>query len=130
MKRPNILLVTADQRRADYAGADSLLPQHGDSLRPVLEKRAGREFAFNEWELLPTRTGVSLSLQTVRTRTAKLTIDRISGAGELYDLAQDPHELINRFDDPDYAGPRSDMERMIASRPDDRLGPQTQVGMA
>ncbi|WP_129790164.1 sulfatase-like hydrolase/transferase [Promicromonospora panici] len=31
------------------------------------------------------------------------------GSGELYDLAADPTEVDNRFDDPRYAGPRSEL---------------------
>ncbi|MEC8204989.1 MAG: sulfatase-like hydrolase/transferase, partial [Pseudomonadota bacterium] len=68
---------------ADYAGAEPLLAQNGSSLRPLLETGASRECARNEWDLLPTRAGVQLSLRTVRTRTAKMTKDLISGAGEM-----------------------------------------------
>ena len=89
-----------------------------------------REFAYNEWELLPTRTGVALSLRTVRTRTHKLTVDMQSGAGELYDLENDPHELVNLFEAANAAPIRAELEAMIASRPDDALPLQTQVGMA
>lgn len=114
----------------DYANTAPSLPQHGNSLRPVLEDGANRDFALNEWELLPTRAGIALSLQTVRTKTAKLTIDRISGAGEMYDLAADPHELQNLFDHEDYADLQAELTAMLASRPDDRLPLQVQVGMA
>ena len=114
----------------DYANTTPSLPQHGSSLRPVLEDGANRDFALNEWELLPTRAGIALSLQTVRTKTAKLTIDRISGAGEMYDLATDPHELQNLFNDDDYADMQTELTAMLASRPDDRLPLQVQIGMA
>ena len=114
----------------DLAESDPLLPQHGQSLRPLLEGDGTRDFAMNEWQLLPTRTGVPLSLRTVRTRTAKLTVDLITGAGELYDLEADPHELRNCFDDPDYAAVRGELEGFLAQRPDD-IGPdREQVGMA
>ena len=114
----------------DLAGASALQTQHGASLVPVLEQREGRDFAYNEWELLPTRTGVALSLRTVRTRTHKLTMDLQSGAGELYDLENDPHELENLFDATHAATIRAELEAMIVSRPDDALPLQTQVGMA
>ena len=114
----------------EMAGTDALQTQHGASLVPVLEQRGGREFAYNEWELLPTRTGVALSLRTVRTRTHKLTVDLQSGAGELYDLENDPHELVNLFEAANAAPIRAELEAMIASRPDDALPLQTQVGMA
>ena len=71
---------------ADYGKAEPLLPQNGSSLRPLLESGTDRDYARNEWDLLPTRAGVQLSLRTVRTRTAKMTKDLISGAGEMYDL--------------------------------------------
>ena len=115
---------------ADYGGATPLLPQHAQSLRPVVEGQESRKFARNEWGLLPTRAGVELSLQTVRTRTAKLTKDMISGAGEMYDLATDPHELTNLFDDPAHASMRAELEALIDSRADDMIPLQPQVGMA
>ena len=69
--------------------------------------------------------------RTVRTKEHKLTLERISGAGELYDLVNDPHEMHNRFDDPAYATVRTRLEDMIASRPHDELTPELpQVGMA
>ncbi len=114
----------------DYAGAQAMLPQHGQSLRPLIEGQGRRTHALNEWELLPTRAGVALSLRTVRTRTLKMTVDLKSGAGELYDLEADPDELTNRFDDPDYAKQRADLMDMLASRPDDMRPNQIQVGMA
>ena len=114
----------------DMAGAEARQTQHGASLVPVLEQREGRDFAYNEWELLPTRTGVGLSLRTVRTKTHKLTVDMQSGAGELYDLENDPHELVNLFDNANAAPVRAELEAMIAQRPDDAIGNQIQIGMA
>jgi arylsulfatase A-like enzyme len=114
----------------DYATAQPLLHQHGQSLRPLIEGDAARDFAMNEWELLPTRAGVGLTLRTVRTKTLKMTVDLQSGAGELYDLAADPQELRNRFDDPTYADQRASLMSMIESRPDDMRPNQVQVGMA
>ena len=64
---------------------------------------AARDFAMSEWELLPNRVGVALSLRCVRTKTDKLTMDMRSGAGELYDLVNDPDEMVNLFDDPIHA---------------------------
>lgn len=114
----------------DLAGAAPGLTQHGASLRPLIEGDGTREFALNEWELLPGRAGVALSLCTVRTRTHKLTIDTASGAGELYDLGADPGELRNLFDDPAAAPVRRALEAMIARRPDDAGPPRTPVGIA
>ena len=115
----------------DYGDAQPQLSQHGESLRPLLEDRcAVREFALNEWELLPTRAGVALSLRTVRTKTHKMTVDLRSGAGELYDLVDDPGESDNLYDDPKAETVRTGLRAMIDSRPDDAIPNRPQVGMA
>ena len=72
-----------------------------------------------------------LALRTVRTATAKLTLEQNSGAGELYDLAVDPHEMDNRFDDPGAARLRRELEDMIRARPGAELDAfDAPVGMA
>ncbi len=115
----------------ELAGCDAQLEQHGQSLATLMSGQPEpRDCARSEWELLPTRTGVSLSLQLVRTKTHKLTVDAISGAGELYDLVKDPNEMNNVFDSPDYAPVRAELEALIAQRLDDKLPLQTQVGAA
>ncbi|MEM6664200.1 MAG: sulfatase-like hydrolase/transferase [Pseudomonadota bacterium] len=114
----------------DLGGAAALQTQHGSSLRPLLEGDGTRNFALNEWELLPTRAGVALSLRTVRTRTHKMTVDLQSGAGELYDLVADPDEMSNLYDAPNAAPVRAELTAIIETRPDDALPDQVQVGMA
>ncbi len=115
----------------DYGQAEPLLTQHGQSLRALIETSdARRDFALNEWELLPTRAGVALSLRTVRTKTHKMTIDLQSGAGELYDMVNDPGEMINLFDDPSVAALRKQLIAAIDSRPNDQIANQAQAGMA
>lgn len=57
-------------------------------------------------------------------------VGRQSGAGELYDLENDPHELVNLFEAEHAAGVPAELETMLHSRPDDALPLQTQVGMA
>ena len=106
----------------DLSGTVPGLPQHGQSLVPVYRGSEGRDFAMMEWELLPNRVGVALSLRTVRTRTAKLTVDLRSGAGEMYDLAADPDEMHNIVDDPADAAMRARLEDYLHRRPDD-IGP-------
>jgi arylsulfatase A-like enzyme len=115
----------------DYGQAKALHQQHGETLRPLIETEdASRAFAMNEWELLPTRAGVALSLKTVRTKTHKMTVDLLSGAGELYDMVQDPDELVNLYESDDHAEVKDQLMAYVNSRPDDMRPIQTQVGMA
>ena len=115
----------------DYGQAEALQTQHGETLRPLVEgDNASRDYAMNEWELLPTRAGVGLSLRTVRTKTHKLTIDLQSEAGEMYDLASDPDEIHNLFDDPAHQAIKDTLMGYIHARPDDAGPIRTQVGMA
>ena len=102
----------------DFAGVSSPSALQGTSLKPLLEGgRETRDVAYNEWNMQPSRAGIPLELRTVRTGTAKLTIDRLSGAGELYDLADDPMEMANRFGDPAKAALQKELEAMIEARP-------------
>ncbi len=116
----------------DWAGAAPEGTFHGESLRPLIETdSAHRDFALCEWDLGLARIGVPLRLRTVRTKWHKLTIELDSGAGELYDLSKDRDEMENRFDDPDYAGIRTELLAMIGTRPDDmRETPLVRSGMA
>ena len=115
---------------ADYAGVSLADARHSTSLRPLIDNDASRDFAFSEWDLRASRCGVDLWLKTVRTKTHKLTIETNSGAGELYDLANDPQEMDNRFGDPGVAVAQRQLMDMIASRPDDKIDPLPQIGMA
>jgi arylsulfatase A-like enzyme len=115
----------------DYAGASALLPQHSRSLRKMVEGNASRDYAYNEWDLSASRCGVELKLRTVRTRTHKITVEQSTGAGELYDLVNDPHEMDNRYDDAGCSSVRKELTEMIAARPDDaRRERLPAVGMA
>jgi arylsulfatase A-like enzyme len=116
----------------DFAGTSPKLEQHGKSMKPLIEgDDTSRDFAFNEWWLLPTRAGVELQLQTVRTERYRMSVDRLSGEGELYDFQEDPHEMDNRFDDPAYATVRKELDDMARERPTGtQTEPSTQVGMA
>ena len=91
---------------------------------------ASRDFALSEWDLRASRCGVDLALCTVRTQSLKLTVEANSGAGELYDLHNDPDEMANRFGDPAYKAQQKELVDMIASRPDDVRAALPQIGMA
>ena len=100
-------------------------------MRQEIEQALGRDVAYSEWNVNASRCGVPLELRTVRTKTTKLTVDLPSGAGEMYDLANDPYEMQNRFDDPGYASMRKEHEDMIRARPGVELnGFDEPVGMA
>ena len=115
----------------DYGDASAQLTQHGRSLKPMLDgKPETRDFAHSEWELSSGRVGLALSLRTVRTKTDKMTLDLKSGAGELYDLEDDPHEMENRFDDPAYSARQKELTEMIHARPDDAGPVNVAVGTA
>jgi arylsulfatase A-like enzyme len=114
----------------DYAGASALNRFHGSSLRALIEGNATRDFAFNEWDMREGRCGVPLDLNTVRTHTLRMTMEKNTGTGELYDLANDPHEMVNLFDDAGYRRQRQELEAMIASRPNDAPPQMAPVGTA
>jgi arylsulfatase A-like enzyme len=105
----------------DYASTPVSSAIHSTSLRSLLAGKndTPRDHAYNEWRLGPSRCGVALDLRTVRTRTAKLTLELGSGSGEMYDLNNDPCECINRFDDPNHRGLRDELMQRLMSRPDD-----------
>jgi hypothetical protein len=111
---------------ADFAGVRFSTP-HSRSLRNLIEGEASRDFAYSEWDLRPSRSGVDLDLRTVRTRRHKLTLELRSGAGELYDLYDDPHEMHNIFES---SKAKAQLLDMIKSRPDDAIARLPQVGMA
>ena len=107
-----------------WTGADAMLLHDGRSLAPMLRGTGeAREYAYNEWDVGAGRCGVPLRLRTVRTERYKLTVELDSGAGELYDLAVDPDEMDNRFDDPGIAGIARELRAMIDARPTDGLAP-------
>ncbi|MGH7104480.1 MAG: sulfatase-like hydrolase/transferase [Acetobacteraceae bacterium] len=117
----------------DYAGISPNSAMHSRSLRKLLEGRdeTGRDFAYNEWDLHPSRCGVALRLRTVRTPTHKLTLELDSGVGELYDLVNDPDEMDNLFDDAGAVRVRKELTDMIRSRPNDAMKHLPEpVGMA
>ncbi|MCU0946070.1 MAG: sulfatase-like hydrolase/transferase [Rubritepida sp.] len=114
----------------DLAGVAPARPLHGASLAPLWRGEGGREVALSEWELLPARTGVALSLRVARGRRWKLTLELRSGAGELYDLETDPHECVNRFGDPACAAEQAVLEAAIRARPADAGPLRVPVGTA
>ncbi len=102
----------------ELAGAEIPATMQGTSLnRLAAGKAEPREAAYSEWHLHPSRCGVALHLRTVRTRRYKCTFELISGAGELYDLQEDPGEMVNLFEDPAHAGIRAQLHQLMTARP-------------
>ncbi|MBT3765008.1 MAG: sulfatase-like hydrolase/transferase [Rhodospirillales bacterium] len=102
----------------DYAGVGKLDGIQSETLRPFIENRAAsRDVAYCEWNMQAIRAGVELHLKTVRTKTHKLTMEQISGDGELYDLFNDPTEMDNRYGDPAVSAVQRELEDMIKERP-------------
>ena len=116
----------------DYSGTVPLRALQSHSLRPLLEGAdAARDVAYSEWHVHASRCGVALKLRTVRTKTHKCTFELESGAGELYDLKNDPEEMTNRFEDPAYASVRRELHDMMRERPGEVLQTLAEpVGMA
>ena len=102
----------------DYAGVSQPAALQSRGLRRLLGGGAEtRDVAYSEWHVHASRCGVSLKLRTVRTKTHKCTLELESGAGELYDLANDPAEMDNRFDDSGCARVRKELHDMMRARP-------------
>jgi arylsulfatase A-like enzyme len=114
----------------DWAGVAPAGPLHGASLLPLIRGEGGRDVALSEWELLPARTGVPLSLRVARGKRWKLSLELRSGAGELYDLENDPQEMENRFGDPACAEAQATLETAIHARPADAGPLRVPVGTA
>ncbi len=87
---------------------------------------SGRTMLGNDLELLPTgahpftltewgapNNGPTRSLRCIRTPEAKLVSYADPAEGELYDLANDPHEFSNLYHDPRHAPMRQSLEAML-----------------
>jgi arylsulfatase A-like enzyme len=116
----------------EHAGISKPQEMQSRSLAKLLRGGADtRDVAYSEWHVHPSRCGVALKLRVVRTKTHKCTFELESGAGELYDLVNDPGEMNNLFDDPGYAGVRKELHDMMRARPGKIAEPLAEpIGMA
>ncbi len=86
--------------------------------RPLLD--GPREYVLTENDF---DIGFRVRLRTITTHRYKLTVDLdVEANGELYDLDDDPGELVNRWSDPAYGSTRSD----LAATLDERAQPRRQ----
>ena len=116
----------------DFSSIPSSVEMQGRSLKNLLAgKEEKRVAAWSEWHVHPSRCGVGLQLRTVRTRTHKATFELGSGAGELYDLVNDPLEKVNRFDDPAFSSIKKELQDLMRARPGKLLEKLAEpIGMA
>ncbi len=112
---------------ADLCGLE-VSPDSGSSLLPAMTGAETRDFALNEWEVDKARSGVSMDLTTVRSDRYRMSVDLKTDTGELYDMQEDPDEMVNLFDDGARSKVRADLLDMIKSRPDDMVPVAPRVG--
>ena len=113
----------------DYANISNPMELNGKSLLGLINDKANRDFAYSEWDLRSSRTGLELDLRVVRTKGAKLIYEEISQTGEMYILSEDPGEMNNVFNDTAYSKIQKELMEMIRSRPNDAIPKLDQVGM-
>lgn len=103
----------------DYAGVSSPGGFHGASLRPVLEDPAARVhehvmISFHRFARAGCEVGGFYPIRCVTDGRWKLAINLLD-TDELYDLAADPYEMVNRIDDPACRAVRDDLhDRLLA----------------
>lgn len=102
----------------DYAGTRMPEDAQSVSMRGALEGQGGaHEAVYAEWDVSPSRCGVRLDLRSVHTGDSKLTVELQSGAGEMYDLTNDPDEMNNLWDDPAAADLQARLVALLKARP-------------
>ncbi|MDW4497190.1 sulfatase-like hydrolase/transferase [Sulfitobacter sp. D35] len=95
----------------EWAGLEPDPTFEAETLNPALEGAAfaGRDAVFCEQGGDVNMTGASL-LTMIRTETHKLVVFQGRSDGQLFDLAADPGETRNLWDDPEYAAVKTDLK--------------------
>ena len=102
---------------AQLAGTELDPAAQSRSLLGVASGEETRDLAYSEWYVNEARCGVPLELHTVRTKSWTCTVEMRSGAGEMYDLREDPDEMRNLFDESSALAMRRQALDMIRARP-------------
>ena len=102
---------------AEVAGTQLDAAAQSRSLLRVATGDESRAVAYSEWYVNEGRCGVPLELHTVRTKDWKCTVEVRTGAGEMYDLLEDPDEMRNLYEEPSGAAMRKEALEMIKARP-------------
>lgn len=100
----------------------------GTSWMGLVNGQESRDFALNEWEVDAARSGMDMDLMTVRSGRYRMSVDLKTETGELYDMQEDPDEMINLFDDPGSRIARNEHMDMIRSRAQDQIPRAPRVG--
>jgi len=101
----------------DLADASPPEPVHGRSIRPLLAGRRPDDWpdaAFAQYH--GDEYGL-YSQRMLRTERYKYVYN-VPDVDELYDLREDPHELDNRIDDPQYESVRAALRERLVARMD------------
>ena len=101
------ILELAGLRAPEWMEADSLMPALGG------EPWAGRDYAFSEHARDKILTGTAL-MTMVRDHRYKLVEFIDTDQGQLFDVEEDPSELHNLWDAPDYSPVRSRLQQVIS----------------
>ena len=105
----------------DYSKISKPMELNGKSLMGIMRDKERRDFAFNEWDLRSSRTGLELNLRVARTKDAKLIYEEISDTYEMYILSEDPVKWIMYTTILGYSKIQKELMDMIKSRPNDAL---------
>lgn len=102
----------------DYCNVEAPPEIQSQSLRELMEgKQKTRDVAYNEWKAGSDRYNLTLNLRLIRTKRYKAIFELESGTGEMYDLQEDPFELINIFEDRGYKKIKKELTEMMVERP-------------
>lgn len=112
---------------ADLCGFETT-PNHGVSWQGLWNGTDTRDFALSEYEVDALRSAVDMDLMTVRSKRYRLSVDLKTDTGELYDMQEDPDEMVNLFDDKGAHNAKREHMDMIRARPADQIPTSPRVG--